>query len=154
MVNGPDGIVIVDNIPDSANMVFQFLRKGQCFSNQAGNPLSHRAIEAFDMVGLSGLFAYCVVASGWNDRLIRLPEVSIADGALLIIGRQRAPQGFCRLAVTTANISTYDLAGIPIKSQPNPLFVRFISDERPEFVIFDYERAVSFFLGLLPVKCY
>jgi hypothetical protein len=82
------GIVIVDKIPNSSDMIVQLFRKGKCAPNPTGYSLPKRAIEPLDMIGLSRFFANRLVSVFWKDTPISLPKIGIAGGILLVEERQ------------------------------------------------------------------
>jgi len=55
---------MMDKIPDCPNVIFNFLGKRKCFSNQARNALAHCIVKALDMVGFPTFFANCFVTFG------------------------------------------------------------------------------------------
>ena len=71
-------------------------------------------IKTFNVIGLSGLFADCPMAFRWQHGFIRAPEIRIADRALPINRRQRFPETFSALPVTTSDEDSDDLTSIPV----------------------------------------
>lgn len=54
----------MDEIPDRANVIVQFLGEGQCFANQPSNPLAKRVVQALNMGCLATLLADRSMALG------------------------------------------------------------------------------------------
>ncbi len=89
------------------------------------------------MVRLPGRLAYRVVAIR-DRRFIRVPEIGVANGAVLVDLRERCPEGLRCFSISAANVNPNNLAGFSVDCEPNPLFIIFISNKRPQFVTFDY----------------
>ncbi len=70
--------------PNSADMILQLLGKGEGFSNQSADPLPDGAIKSLDIIGLAGLFTNWTMSFAGNDGLISLPEIGVTDGTLPI----------------------------------------------------------------------
>ncbi len=103
------------------------------------------AIKALDMIGLSGFFTDGVMAFGWKYVFIGRPEIRIADGTLSINGWQGFPECLRPLVASIPDMDPDNLAGIPVDSQPNPLFVITIFDKRPQFVTLDGQPSLTLF---------
>jgi hypothetical protein len=46
-------------VPNRANMIAQFFRERQGFTNQVSDPLSQSVIEPFNIAGFIRFFAHC-----------------------------------------------------------------------------------------------
>jgi hypothetical protein len=49
--------MVVYKVKYSANMIVELFRKSQRFPDQPRNPLTERAVESFDMIGLTAVFS-------------------------------------------------------------------------------------------------
>lgn len=81
-------IVMMNEVPDGANVISQLFRKRERFSDEPGNALTQRAIESLDMIRLAAVFTRGLVPLGRKDRCIRGQEISITDRRLAIKKRQ------------------------------------------------------------------
>jgi hypothetical protein len=81
----------MDEIPDRANVIVQFLGEGQCFANQPPNPLAKSVVQALNMGCLATLLADRTMTLGWKDANIGFPEIAIADRTLAVDRGQRRP---------------------------------------------------------------
>jgi hypothetical protein len=138
---------MMDKVPNSTNMVGQFLGESQGLANQPTYSLAKHAIEALDVSDLPGLFAHCHVALARQDRRIGGPEIRIADGTLPIIRRETIPQFLFGGLTAIADCYTDDLACLTVKREPNPNDLLLAADKRPQFITF--EPQASLFLGVI-----
>ncbi len=77
---------------------------------------------------LSGLFADRPMLFGWNDRLIRCPEIGIARSTPIGAG-YRTPELATRGFTPITDHKCHNLAGFPTKSEPDPRFIDLLADE-------------------------
>lgn len=77
---------MVDEEPDSPNVVSQGFGEGQGFANQPRNPLSKGVVETLDVVGQAGFFIHLMVAFVVEDGGIGFPEVGVGLGIQITIG--------------------------------------------------------------------
>ena len=82
---------MVNEIPDSTNVILQFLRKRQRLSHQLGDLLTKSAVEPLNVISLSAIFAHRSMSFAWNDLLIGFPEVCVSDSTLSIDRGQSGP---------------------------------------------------------------
>jgi hypothetical protein len=129
-------VIVVDKVPDRANMVGQLFRERECLSNQSTTTLPQGIVEPLDMTGLTTLLSDRTMAFRWQDCGIRLPKIGVADGTLAIEGRQRSPQSAYAGFGPRSDRHTDNFAGLAVKSQPNPLLTSFLANIRPEFITF------------------
>ena len=73
---------MANEILDSADMIFQFLREGKRRPDQTGNSLSQRAVESFDMIGYPLLLLDDPMLLCFNHTLIRTPAIGIKHSML------------------------------------------------------------------------
>jgi hypothetical protein len=81
----------MDEVPDRANVIVQFLREGQRFANQPPDPLAKRVVQALNMGCLATLLAHRSMTLGWKDATIGFPEIAITDRTLAVDCRQGRP---------------------------------------------------------------
>jgi hypothetical protein len=120
--------------PYGSYMIFYFFGKGKSFSHKSGNPLTHRIIESFYMIGFSGMFSNRTVTFRGKDMGICLPKICVDHRALTICGRKRIPESLCTLPAPVADMHTDNFSCIPINCKPYPIFIIFASDKRVHFV--------------------
>lgn len=107
-------IVMMNKVPNSANMISQFLREGQGFSDQARNPLSEGTVKALDMIRLPGFLTNRSMAVGGDDVFVGRPKIGIADRALSINRWQRFPERSSALLASIPDMNSDDLARISV----------------------------------------
>ncbi len=78
-------IVVANEILDSADVIFQFLREGKRRPDQTGNSLSQRAVESFDMIGYPFLLFDHPMLLCWNHTHISLPAICIEHSMLAVV---------------------------------------------------------------------
>ena len=76
--------------------------------------------------------------------MIRFPKVGIARGPLPIDIGQRIPECLGTFGATITDMNADNFSGVTVNGEPNPLFLLFISDERPHFVALDSQLEMSF----------
>ena len=122
---------MMNKIPNSANMIGNFLRKRQRFSHSSRYPLSEGIIQAFDRTGFAGLFPNRSVSFGGKDEGIGRPEIRITHGTLTIHRRQGMPSPSGAGFVSAANKDADDVARVLVQGTPNPKCILFVADKRP-----------------------
>ena len=75
---------MVDEIPNSSDMIFNFFGKRESITDQARYSLSHGAIEPFNIVGFAALFADLQMSFGRENTGIRGPKIGISESRFLI----------------------------------------------------------------------
>jgi hypothetical protein len=93
--------------------------------------LSEHGRKVSDMARLTAFLADWTVPLPWQDTGIRLPEIRVTDRTLPIDGRQRLSELACGCFVPRADGYSHNFPRIAVKRQPEPLFVVFITNERP-----------------------
>ena len=81
----------MDEIPDRANVIVEFLGEGQRLANQPRNSLTKGVVDALNMGCLAALLAESTMALGRQHANIGLPQVTIADRTLAVDGGQARP---------------------------------------------------------------
>jgi hypothetical protein len=71
------GVVVVNEVPDSPDVVFKFLGEGQSFSNQARDPLPQGIVETLDVIGQARCFTDLMQGFVIEDSIIDFLEVSV-----------------------------------------------------------------------------
>ncbi len=127
-------VIVVDEIPDRADMVREFLGKGERVADKPTATLANGVVKALDIAGFAAFFSNRTVALGRQNGCVRGPKIGGANGALTIACRERLPQPFCTAAVTRPNETTNNQTRFNIKSKPHPLLVLLFPDKRPQFV--------------------
>lgn len=85
------GVVMVDEEPDSTEMIFQLLGEGQGLSNQAADALAQGVVEPLDEAGLAAVLWRRPMAPGREDLLVGHPEVCVSSDPLAVRRRKREP---------------------------------------------------------------
>jgi len=75
---------MMNEIPYRFEMMFNFFGERKCFSDQSGNSLSHRIVEAFHMICLSTFFSDRTVSFEKENLFISRPKIRLTDSALPI----------------------------------------------------------------------
>ena len=75
---------MVDEIPDGADVIFDLLGTRQCLPHEPRNALPQGAIEPFNMIGPTTLFADSPMSFGRPSGLSSFPEIAVAHCALAI----------------------------------------------------------------------
>jgi hypothetical protein len=142
-------VIVVDEIPDRADMVGEFLGEGERVTDKPTATLANGVVKALDIAGFAAFFSNRMVALGRQHGCIRGPKIGVAHGALAIEGRERLPQSCCTAAVTRTNETTNNQTRFNIKGKPHPLLVLLFPDKRPQFVALNCQ--LPFFgVGPLP----
>ena len=81
-------IVIVNEVPNSPNVVGEFLGKRERFANEPTAALTDGAIEPFNQTGFATAFVDGFMAFGRQNTGVDLKEISEADGSLAVSWRQ------------------------------------------------------------------
>jgi len=81
----------MDEIPDCANAIVQFLGEGQGFANQPPDPQAQRVVDALNTVGLAALLPDRTMVFGRQDADLGFPQVAIIDRTLSVDGGQGCP---------------------------------------------------------------
>ena len=126
----------MDKKPDGADMVIQLFGKCQRLPDQTRHTVTQGVVEAFDVVGKAAVFTCRDMAVFGEDLGIGLPIVRVADGRLSVGFGQRVPQSLRARPAAVTDMHADDGAGLPVQSQPDPLLVAFVADERPQLVAF------------------
>jgi len=134
-------VIVMNEIPDCADMILPFLRKRQGLAYQTANALAQRVVQMLDVIGLSARFPDRTVPFGWQRGGIRFPKIALRHSALTIDGRQRRPQLAGRGFIACANRDSHDFTGVAVERQPDPVFVPFVPDKGPHLVACDRQSA-------------
>ena len=76
--------MIVNVIPNSADMIGRLFRERERLPNQPATALAQGVVEALDVAGLATLLANSSMALGWQNGCVGLPEIRVADGTLAV----------------------------------------------------------------------
>ena len=76
--------MVVDVLPNGANVIGCLFREREGLSNQSTAPLAQCVVETLDMTGLASLLANGSMALGRQNSRIGLPEIGVADRTLAI----------------------------------------------------------------------
>lgn len=108
------GVVVMNEIPNRANMVFQAFREGEGSPDQAGHALTQCVVEAFDVAGLAAVLPGWPVSGGGEDGPVGLPEIGVADRAPLVGLGQGIPQGLRTRRAPVPHMDADDFVGFPV----------------------------------------
>src|SRR5688572_24752837 len=84
--------MVVDVIPDGADVVGGLFRERERLSNQSAAPLAQRIVEPLDMTRFATLLANGSVALRRQNGRIGLPEIGVTDRTLAVDRREGGPQ--------------------------------------------------------------
>lgn len=73
---------MMDEIPDGCFMMVEFLRERKRLPDEPGNTLAKGVVETLDVAGFTRIFADGLIAFGWQDAGISVPEIRMDKGAL------------------------------------------------------------------------
>ena len=126
---------------DGTDMVHQLFREGQSVTDEAGDALSQRVIEALNMIGFprvlrDGFVLRCRNDSGVNGILVR-----IECRLLAVHRRQIGPQLFRAFVTAIPNVERHDLPCLLVHSDPDPLLVSLCLHEAPHLICFHLETS-------------
>jgi hypothetical protein len=141
---------MVYEVKNCAYRVVEVFRERQGVSDQPRHPLAERAIESFNVVGFAAFLSNGAVPFLWKSGRIRLPKISISDGAFPVLGRQRQPQFPGGLLASVSNVDADNFPRVRVHGKPNPLLFSLFADKRPQLVAFD-GQAAGFFLQRPPL---
>ena len=88
----PARVVIVNEIPDGANVVGELFRERERFANEPATALTQSVVEPLDVVGQPCVFAHRTMALGRQDSSIGIPKITVAHGTLAVDGWKRGPE--------------------------------------------------------------
>jgi len=111
---------VVNEIPDGCFVVFELFREGQSLTDQAGDTLTKRVVEALDVAGFAAFLADSFVAFGGQNQSVGIPEVCMDDGALPINRWQGIPQLLSRFCRPVPHGATHNFASVFVLGQPDP----------------------------------
>ena len=83
---------MADEVFDSTDMVRQLFREGQRVTDEAGDALPQRVIEALDMIGFAGVLRNGFVLRCGNDPGVNRILIRIECRLLTVHRRQMCPQ--------------------------------------------------------------
>ncbi len=84
-------MIIMNEIPDRANMISQFFGKGQGFTHETATGLTKGVVEAFNRGGSAGFLAHRAVTFGRENGSVGSPKIGVTDSALTLDRRQGLP---------------------------------------------------------------
>lgn len=128
---------MVDEVPDCAEVILQLFREGERLANKPGDALAKGVVESFYEAGLAAALRRWPMPTSGKHRFVRRPEVGVGGGALAVDGRQRPPQAASALGIAVSDVHSDDLPRLYVQSQPDPLLVAFLTDERPQLITLD-----------------
>ncbi len=105
----------MQKVPDGANMVGQFFRKGQRLAYEPRTTLPQGIVEALNVSGLAGFFAHRFVAFGGQNARIDLIEIGKTNRLLAIFWREGIPQIFGSRLIARSDSAPNDQACIDIQ---------------------------------------
>ena len=82
---------MVDESPDSADVIVEFFGEGKRFPHQPRAALPERVVEALDVVGLPRIFADLMQLVSIENRFVGVPEVGVGFCVQVTLG-QTLPQ--------------------------------------------------------------
>ena len=106
---------------DGTNMVRQLFGKGEGVTNEPGDALPHRVIEALDMIGFAGLLRDGFVLCCWNDPCVDSLLIGIECRPLAVHRRKIGPQLFRALMTAIPDVEGNDLPRLLVHRDPHPL---------------------------------
>lgn len=78
---------MMDEEPDSTEVVIKLFGEGKGFTNQPRDTLSKGVIETLDVIGLTTFFANVVECFGIEDSVVSFPEVHVGVGVQIALGQ-------------------------------------------------------------------
>ena len=130
-----------------ANVIRQFLGEGERLSEQPRHPLSQRAVESFDVIGNAPLLFDHSMLLCWNHTHISLPAICIEPRMLSVALGYQLPKGFGTNSTPVSDMECDNLPTVDVGSNPDPLFVGFLTDETQHLIDFGFKRTDYQFLG-------
>ena len=129
---------MADEVFDGADMVRQLLREGQRVTDEAGDALPQRVIEALNMIGFAGVLCDGFVLRRGNDPGVDRILIRIEGRLRAVHRRQIGPQLFRTLMTAITDMEGNDLPCLCVHGEPDPLFVRLALHEAPHLVGFGF----------------
>jgi len=122
---------------DGTNMVRQLFGETPSVTDEAGDTLPQRVIEALDMVGCPGVLRDGCVLRYWNNP--RVDGILIGIECRLLTGdcRNIGPQLFRTVGAAGSHRERNDWPCLLVHRDPDPLFTRLLLHEAPHLVHFD-----------------
>jgi hypothetical protein len=141
-------LIVFDDEPQG-HPVVETIRFGerQRFADLARKALPERVIQAFDMSSLPGFLANRVMLRRRQPVRITLPSIG-KPRTSAVCQRDALPHLLTTGRVALAQEKTDDLAGPATQGDPQPAFLGFAGDKRPEFIQFEYLLRLSGQQGL------
>src|SRR5215510_1038306 len=127
---------MADEAFNGTDMVRQLLREGQSITDEAGDALPHRVIEALDMIGFAGLLGDGFVLRRGNDPGVDRILIRIEGRLLAVHRRQIGPQLFRALMTAITDVEGNDLPRLLVHRDPHPLRVGLFRHEAPHLIRF------------------
>ena len=118
---------------DGVEVVFSVFRERVSPADQATGPGPQSAKPAFDVAGLTFVFAAATMRVSGKRRDVGIPVVA-ASAAVSVAWCQRGPQVAGALQASVAQGPADDLAGAATEGHPEPKLAGFATDKTPEFV--------------------
>ena len=120
---------------DKPTCVVAGVRRGWDGSFEPG-ALSQGIVKSLNMGGFSRFLSNRTVFCDRNDRLIGVPEVSIALSSA-VLWRNRLPELATGAFITIAQRIANNLASFSANSQPYPDFIGLLRNEEPKLIKFE-----------------
>jgi hypothetical protein len=117
-------------------VVGQFLGERQRFSDETGQTLSQRVVEASDVMGFPGLFRDRLVPLRWDHAFVGLILIGVKPGLLAIRQRDLSPRLLSALPTTIPDVEGNNLAGFGVHGNPDPWLVGSLPYGAPHLVGF------------------
>ena len=138
---------MANEILDGTDVICQLLGKGERFSDQPRDPLSQRTVESLDVIGYPLLLFDDSMLLLWNDSLIGTPAICIEPRMLSVALGYQLPKGFGTNSTPVSDMECDNLPTVDVDSNPDPLFVGFLTDETQHLIDFGFKRTDDQFLG-------
>jgi hypothetical protein len=122
-------VIVVDKVPDGADMIGHLLRKRECSAHQSTTALAQRIVEPFNVIGLASVLPDCSVPFGGQDSGICLPKIAVTDRTLAVDWWKAGPQPACGGFCPRPNRHADNFARGAIDREPDPFLVTLGADK-------------------------
>lgn len=96
-------VVVMNEIPDGADMIGELFGKRQCLPNETTTALAKSIVEPFNQTGFATGFINGSMTLGGQNAVVGLQEVRVTNGTLPILRWKGIPQILRRFLVSRAN---------------------------------------------------
>lgn len=122
-------VIVVDKVPERADVIDQLFRKRERLSDEAATALAQGVVEALDMIGMATVFADCSMTFGRKNCRVGLPKISVGNCTLAVDWWKRGPKLASCLLGSCPDRDTNNLARITVQRQPDPLLPALPADK-------------------------